>query len=196
MPTGQKKNVFTHSDPNVDLAVIPMLPNLEKFDFKSLPASMLTTKQDFKKLNIREGNEVFFTGLFSRYSGYEKNYPIVRFGRVALVTDEKIKVEDGLFANLYLIECTSFGCNSGSPVFFYLGLDRKYGRYNVGKPVVKLAGIMKGFFNEYGQISFAVTEKTPIAILNSGIAGVTPAYQLHEIIFGEELEKFYKNRCK
>ncbi len=72
-------------------------------------------REDFKKLNIREGTEVFFTGLFVPYSGYERMYPIVRFGRVSLVTEEKIKWKDQLM-DLYLIESGSFGGNSGSPV--------------------------------------------------------------------------------
>lgn len=91
--SGKKQTVFTHTDPNVDLAAVPILPNTKTIDFKTVPASWLTTKQDFQDLNISEGHEVFFTGLFSAYHGYKKNHPIVRFGRVALVTDEKAEWE-------------------------------------------------------------------------------------------------------
>lgn len=132
--TGENKNVFVHPDPSVDIAVIPFLPDQKVFDFKFLPDDMLTTKEDFQKLKIREGSEVFFTGLFTPYLGSEKNYPIVRFGQVALITDEKIDW-DGQKTDLYLIEAGSYGGNSGSPVFFYLGSDREPGSIIVGQPV-------------------------------------------------------------
>jgi len=119
--SGEHKSVFLHWDEDVDIAVLPALPDQNKFDFKFIPEDMLTTERDFKNLNIIEGSEIFFTGLFSAYVGAQKNYPIVRFGRVALITDEKIKFADQ-HAQLYLIESGSYGGNSGSPVFFYLGL--------------------------------------------------------------------------
>src|SRR5262249_28010393 len=79
--SGPKKNVYMHDDASVDLAVIPTLPDEKLFDYKFLPNEMITTKKDFKDLNIREGAEVFFTGLFSPYVGTRKNSPVVRFGR-------------------------------------------------------------------------------------------------------------------
>jgi hypothetical protein len=44
-----------------------------------------------KKLEIQEGDEVFFCGLFESHYGQQKNQPIMRFGKVALMTDEKIE---------------------------------------------------------------------------------------------------------
>lgn len=88
---GEKRTVFTHNDPNVDIAIIPFLPNKAKFDFKFLQEDMITTREVYKELEIREGSDVFFTGLFIPYPGAERNYPVVRFGRVALVTEEKIE---------------------------------------------------------------------------------------------------------
>jgi len=51
---GEKRNVFTHSDSSVDIAIIPFLPDQEKFDFKFLPEDMVTTKEAFKELKIRQ----------------------------------------------------------------------------------------------------------------------------------------------
>jgi len=135
-PSGAQKTVFLHPDPSVDIAVIPILPDQSKFDFKILPEDMITTEKDFKDLKITEGSEVFFTGLFSPYVGTRKNYPVVRFGRVSLITDEKIKFVDQA-AQLYLIESGSYGGNSGSPVFFYLGADRTPGMLVIGPPHAK-----------------------------------------------------------
>ena len=185
---GKKRNVFTHSDSSVDIAIIPFLPNQEKFDFKFLPEDMITTKEAFKELKIREGSDVFFTGLFTPYTGSERNYPIVRFGRVALVTDEKIEWQ-GKLMDLYLIEAGSYGGNSGSPVFFYLGSDREPGSIVIGSPILKLAGVMQGTFLDAHEIKVFETKKVPIAVSSMGIAAVVPGYKLHEILFSDELKE-------
>jgi hypothetical protein len=185
---GTNKTVYIHDDSTVDLAVIPMLPKEDIFDFKFLPDSMLTTKEDFKQLNIREGSEIFFTGLFIPYPGYRKNYPIVRFGRVALITEEKIEVEKEKM-DLYLIESASFGGNSGSPVFFHLGVDRQPRSIIVGPPVIKIAGVMKGSFQEARLVKLFETANAPGVESNIGISAVIPAYNLHELLFGKELKK-------
>lgn len=185
---GPEKNVFMHKDSTVDLSVIPALPDQTKYDFLFLSEDFITTKEDFQKLKIREGSEVFFTGLFLPHPGKQRNYPIVRFGRVALVTDEKIawnKVE----AELYLIESTACGGNSGSPVFFYLGIEREPGSLILGPPVLKLAGVISGFFLERRFIKFIEVAKVETGIFNMGISAVVPAYKLHEILFSEELKK-------
>jgi Trypsin-like peptidase domain len=201
---GVYKNVFSHKDESVDLAVILIPPGVNqlKYDVSVVPQEWITSKEDYKSLNIAEGSEVFFTGLFVSHIGEQRNYPIVRFGRVALVTDEKVNW-NGALTDLYLMEVSSHGGNSGSPVFFFLGPNREPGKIIIGGPVIKLAGIMQGYFNELGQIGFMQPTRSPqaeqqqgqqpksppvpVTILNSGIAAVVPAYKLQEILFGEEL---------
>jgi hypothetical protein len=187
-PEGNNRTVFTHSDSSVDIAVIPYSPNQKTHDFKFLPDDMITTKDAYKDLNICEGSDVFFTGLFSQYIGEEKNYPVVRFGRVALVTDEKINWR-GKQMDLYLIEAGSYGGNSGSPVFFYLGIDRIPGVTVLSQPILKLAGVMKGSFLDARKIEVVETKKVPIACSSMGIAAVVPGYKLHEILFSDELKE-------
>jgi len=182
------QNVFLHSDLSVDLAVIPFAADQAIFDFKFLPEEFITTKEDYAKLKIREGSDIFFTGLFTPFPGSEKNYPVVRFGRVALVTDEKINWK-GIQMTLYLIEAGSYGGNSGAPVFFYLGSDREPGTLIVGEPILKLAGIMQGTFLDAQEIKVINTKTTPISLSNMGIAAVVPAYKLHELLFSEELRR-------
>ncbi len=191
VPEGPLKNVFVHQDATVDVAVIPALVDPNKYDFKFLPDDYLTTKEDFAKLKIREGSDVFFTGLFLLYLGAHRNYPIVRFGRVALVTSEKVSW-DAIPTELYLVESGPYGGSSGSPVFFYLGADREPGGLIVGDIVLKLAGIMKGSFGEGRAITFAETARVPMVVSNMGIAAVVPAYKLHEILFGNELKSWRK----
>ena len=185
---GADRTVFLDSDPSVDIAVIPFLPDESRYDFKFLPEEFITTKEDYSKLKIREGSDIFFTGLFMPYPGAEKNYPVVRFGRVALVTDEKINWK-GIPMTLYLIEAGSYGGNSGAPVFFYLGSDREPGSLVVGPPVLKLAGIMQGTFLDAQEIKVINTKTTPISLSNMGIAAVVPAYKLHDLLYSKELKQ-------
>lgn len=185
---GAKKTVFLHEDPTVDIAIIPGTADTNRFDFKVLPDEIITTEKDFRELKITEGSEVFFTGLFTPYTGTLRNYPIVRFGRVALITDERINFV-GAAAHLYLIESGSYGGNSGSPVYFYLGSDREAGTLTVGPPIIKLAGVISGSFLDLQPIAVIETATVPIARSNMGIAAVTPAYKLYEILFGSELKK-------
>ena len=185
---GSNQTVFLHSDTSVDLAVIPFFPDQTKYDFKFLQEEFITTKDDYTNLKIREGSDVFFTGLFAPFIGAEKNYPVARFGRVALVTDEKIDWM-GTLMTLYLIEAGSYGGNSGAPVFFYLGSDREPGVLFVGRPVLKLAGIMQGTFLDAQEIKIVNTKTTPVSRSNMGIAAVVPAYKLHELLFSAELRQ-------
>jgi hypothetical protein len=185
---GEKKNVFTHNDPSVDLAVIPFLPDQSRYDFKFLPDDMITTKETYKSLKIREGSDVFFAGLFMPHPGAEKNYPIVRFGHVALVTEERIAWQ-GKLMDLYLIEVGSYGGNSGAPVFFYLGSEREPGSIVVGPPILKLAGVIQGTFLDAHEIQIIETKKVPIAISSMGISAVVPGYKLYEVLFNGEVKK-------
>jgi hypothetical protein len=187
-PEGKAQNLFVHEDESVDLAVVPALPDNEIFDFKVVPEEMITTTSDFAELGLSEGSEVFFAGLFSPYLGTKKNYPVFRFGRMSLVTDERIKFgrHD---AHLYLVEAGSYGGNSGSPVFFYLGSDRKPGMIIAGPPLVKLAGIMSGTFLDKQPISVLETGKIAVSQANMGIAGIVPAFKLREVLFAGELAK-------
>jgi len=187
-PKGKYKNVFCHDDSTVDIAVIPILLKPEIYDFKTLPLNYLTGKDDFKKLNVREGSDVFFVGMFTPHLGAQQNYPIVRFGRVALLSNEKVKFMDHL-RDLYLLETFSFGGNSGSPVFIYLGADRQPGSLMLGKPVLKLAGVMSGTFQNASKVRKILTATTDVSFDNMGIAAVVPCYHLQEIILSDELKK-------
>jgi hypothetical protein len=57
--------------------------------------------------------------------------------------------------------------------------------------VIKLAGIMNGFFGDFvkGQLIQTRQQPTPYNIVNYGISAVTPAYLLWDILNSEELKK-------
>jgi hypothetical protein len=183
--------ISEHPDKDVDIALFNFLPNESVYDFKLILDEMIASKDIILKHNIAEGDEVFFSGLFVAFPGQKKIQPIIRFGRVALVPDEKIEWKDNnkpaIRADLLLLECQSFGGNSGSPVFYRLSPMRNPGQINVGGPEIFLAGIMKGSFLNFDQIRVANTAAGFYSAQNIGIAAVTPADKLHEILFSKLL---------
>jgi len=195
---GDNKNIFVSDDPAVDVAVIAVAPDVNAYDFLAIPEAMITKPEDFKAMRIREGTSTFFTGLFAPYPGDQRIYPVVKFGTVALVTDEKVPwiaqvltngvvVKQNVKTELYLLETPSAGGNSGSPVFFYLGADREPGSINLSAPVLKLAGIMLGYYPDPQPLLYAQTDTRPFAPSNSGVAAIAPAYKIREILFSREL---------
>lgn len=179
--SGDHPTVYLHPDTAVDLAVIPVLPDQSRYKFKFIPEGLLPTDEDFKAGQLSEGADVFFTGLFVHFVSDTENIPIVRFGRVALSTSQRIPW-NGRDRDLLLIESSSFGGNSGSPVFFYLGADRSPGSIIVGSPLLKLAGIMMGAYQDIREVQTLPTASVSVTTSNMGIAAVVPAKKLRELL--------------
>lgn len=175
---GGNKTVFMHSDPSVDIAIMPGGPDQKKFDFNFIPDEFFLPKEDSAKLKLYEGVEVFYPSLLFLYSGQGGSYPFFRYGRFALITDEKIG-RQGKPTALYLIETGSYGEDSGAPVFFFWEGGRA--------PTLKLAGVIQGTFGDASPI--AGNNKISIPFSNAGIAAVIPANKLYELLVSEELKQ-------
>ena len=188
MLTGPQKNVFAHSDSTVDLAVIPFQPSPDFFDFKFFGTDLISARNAFAKLKLGVGSGVFFTGLFLQHTGEQHNESITRFGRVALIPEERIKWNDGLAAELLLIESFAFGGSSGSPVFFWAGAEREPGVLTLGTPILRLIGIIRGHFIEPRPIAAVDTSQVAASIANVGISAIVPAEFLTEILNSDELK--------
>jgi hypothetical protein len=193
---GLNQNLFVHSDPTVDIAVIPAWPDETKFDFRAVPMDMIKTKEAFKQTTIAPGSDVFFAGLFVPHVGDKVNTPIIRFGRVAMLPDDRIRWQTDPnkapeLVELYLLETMSFGGNSGSPVFFSQGADRQPGSIFLGPPEITLAGVMSGSFNEPRPGNFIQTPNAvlPVFAQNIGIAAVVPSHLLRDILYSPKLKQ-------
>ncbi|WP_437395443.1 hypothetical protein [Flagellimonas lutimaris] len=184
---GPKKNVFFHNDESVDLAVINQVPDPTKYDIRFIGKEIIFSNNNDERLRVYEGAEAFFTGLFTSYTGENQIYPIVRFGRVALVTDEKV-YWNGAMRDLYLIEAMTYWGNSGAPVFFDLNVFNEDLTTPTFNKKARLAGVMSGFFGLNVPLNVVQTKNTPASVTNLGIAAVVPAYLLNEIIYGDELK--------
>jgi hypothetical protein len=189
---GEQQTVFLHQDASVDVAVIPISHiDPSGYDLQVLPESLLATRTDLDKNHIGVGSDMFFAGMFAPYQGQKRSYPIVRFGKLAMVPEEKIDF-GGTLIDAYFVETFSFGGNSGSPVFFYLASDNTPGALAIGPPLLKVAGVMKGFFGDLEPILLAQTasnsQSRPVSKENSGIAVVVPAEHVSEILHSDAME--------
>ena len=170
----------THPDPAIDLAVFPGSPG-EGAEFKTVGLEMFVTKEFIDQERVTEGDEVFFVGLLPQYYGTKRNHPVVRYGRLALVTDEKIYYPDGP-VELFFAECQSFPGNSGSPVFLQLGPTRQPGAITLAPERLMLLGVMLGFVSQQVDISQGASFQE-----NVGIAAIVPIERLKEILFSRPL---------
>jgi hypothetical protein len=175
--SGTGQNVFMHEDPTVDLAVITILPDKKKYDFSFLESELLTTKDDLEKMEISEGSDIFFTSLFIPYMGENRIYPIVRFGKVALIPDERVMV-NGEKKEVYLIEAGAYGGSSGAPSFV---------NTESSSAERKIIGIISNHFIDKLPVRPTETGQST-AIANLGIAIVEPAYKLQEILSKPEIQ--------
>ena len=83
------------------------------------------------------------------------------------------------------METQVFGGNSGAPCFFYFDERR-----NPNDTKIFLAGVVKGYFRDWSEVQFVDAKQTPISSSNVGIAAVTPAYYILDILQCEELQKW------
>lgn len=178
--SGSEKTVFIHPDSTVDLAIIPVIMP-QRLDFTLIPAKDLIYKSEYDSLGINVGTDVFFTGLFTAFTGNKSIYPIFRFGKICLIPRERIEF-NGELKDLVLLETSSFGGNSGSPVIF------KYINPSNKRTTVKTAGVLIGGFERKRLIARDKFTNKEIFDTNSiGISAIVPADYIHEILYGAEL---------
>lgn len=179
--------LFVHTNGSVDLAVVDWAPAQEEFDFPFLSIDLLAGRDAVSSGKLAEGDDVFFPGLFVNYYGNSNNVPVVRFGRVSILPIEPIhwgreKCE------LYLIESTCFGGNSGSPVFVRYSVDRD-GGLRLGGGELFVAGVLIGYFNDLQPLRWVDVAAVPVNANNSGISAVVPAYLIRDILYLPELKR-------
>jgi hypothetical protein len=65
---------------SVDLAVLPLAPPQDRFDYLTIPVSVLATKDQIEAQGISPGDGVAFAGYFYQWPGDKRIQPIVRQG--------------------------------------------------------------------------------------------------------------------
>ena len=177
----QKHLIWFHdTDDAVDVAALPFLPDIEKFDFKTLPLSMFVDDSMIKENNISEGDTAFFIGLMAQYYGNTKNHPVVRRGALALMTDEEIDTPTGR-QKAFIAELLSWPGNSGSPVFLNL-VGLRDGNLTLGMKL-RFLGILSGSFVNKRQGTVLDTQTAQWGDeMNTGISFIIPASRVKAIL--------------
>src|SRR5207249_2857969 len=78
LPLGDHLKWYFPPDEAVDLAVMPLVPDTERYDVAWIPSSLFATKDLLAAESIAEGDKVLFTGFFSQFPGRIRIEPIVR----------------------------------------------------------------------------------------------------------------------
>lgn len=176
-------------DPKADIAVSLSHPLEEEVDYKMIPLSMFADADSLKKSNVSEGDQVYLVGLMPQFTGEHHNYPVVRHGYIALLSDEPIPLTPQLKENVYALELGSWPGQSGSPVFLNLGGNR-HGQMMVGD-AYSLLGLMLGFVpNERPFETVAPTNNVWLGdASNVGISYVLPASEILKVLNSKEAQQ-------
>jgi hypothetical protein len=175
-------------DDSVDLAILPILPDINTFDFKVIPISILIGKAELAKQEITEGEPVFFAGFFYQFPGAKRMEPIVRQGIIAMMPQDKVPFV-GTAQKVYLADLHVFGGNSGSPAFINLsGFHR--GGMIIGSDNYRLLGVINGEVSEDQNfnLEFTTTLKG-IGKGNSGVSTLVPSDELKALLDDPRLQK-------
>lgn len=157
------------------------------------------------RLEVAVGDDVFFVSLLYRQPGETKNLPIARFGHVSRMPEEPIVMAEpgGTYARhrAYLVECHSWGGHSGSPVFWCYPMTRmlvgpKVDDQQMYVPTtawsIRLVGLVSGHWDIEQEARVepppqSGEEASIRTAINSGIAVVTPADAVHELLMREDV---------
>jgi hypothetical protein len=208
-PFGPVDPWHRHEDKSADVAVqvFHPIPYGKEFDRSErpglayIPESMLIHESLFNERGVGIGDEVFVAGLFHFSRGSGSNSPIIRVGNLAMIPSERVR-GGGAYGEMdaYLVETRSFGNLSGSPVFIrgtvnverpskYRNRRRSPTKY--GKALSSrffLIGLMHGHWDiSSDSINEAIPRTDPYSSVNMGVAIVTPARKIREILYGKEL---------
>jgi hypothetical protein len=164
-------------------------------DVRWLLPDQLATESYVAENKVGPGDDVFFSGLFVQHPGRERDEPIVRFGTVAAMPSDLVRIEvtQGTYRDVraYLVEGHSWGGQSGSPAFLFYRIDRdptEQGLVVGSSRFGRLLGIVQGHFDiprkvEKGEVGFRAGQVR----LNAGIAIVLPAQNLLDLVIREDV---------
>jgi hypothetical protein len=220
LPTN-RDDWFLHDE--ADVAVIPSPVPLSsgqrtgtcseiasgELDFTACPSEEMIGPGPFYQWqgtgdNVGVGDELFSVGLFLQHSGKERNLPVARFGHVSRMPDKLDlnytigQYDTGREIVAYLAEFLSWGGFSGSPVFW---LSPTLERLRVMQ-----SGHTEGVFGcllGLASAHFVIPEKAKVSgdvlgqistRLNSGLAIITPAEAIRQILLRDDLAQDREQR--
>lgn len=172
---------YFHPDKAVDLAIQPLIPI--RANFLVFPSNEFVTENMIGKHKIGLGDDVFYAGMLPYYSGIDRIIPIARFGRIALVTEEK--TADGNY--YYFIDAGNMPGHSGAPVFLWATPSRSSSQLVAGGRIFGLYGIVSGLIEWGKPLKFILPKSTavppvPIDYRPGGVTAIVPVRYLNELL--------------
>jgi trypsin-like peptidase len=159
---------------------------------------MLITPEFIAEHKVGPGDEVFMVGRFVNHEGRQRNAASLRFGNIAQMNEEPIKHERGHWQESFLVEVRSIPGYSGAPVFLFIPpLSPRPEQTSLEASwFIRLLGVDWCHLNQ----DWSVLDKNDNAAAdddgfvpgyhvraNTGMAGVIPAWKLHELLYCDEL---------
>ena len=182
-----------HNQKEIDIAVALHIPDASRKLFigaYEIPNGVLTRKEEQeRKFSVPLGFDVAFVGLFPHFKGKERNYPVVRQGRVAMLTDEKIEGWYGE-STYYFLEAQAYPGNSGSPVFVPVRFP------NSQNTEWLIWGVVHGFYPHEQLIYHDVRNEGKLLYSHFGLSLVTPIDYVLDILNGKVFMEQRKKNVK
>lgn len=100
-----------------DLMVAPLDLPPDKYGYAAINSESFVCRDD-TVTSVGAGDDTFMVGRFINHAGTQRNTPSLRFGSIAMLPFEKVKLGNHM-QEAFLVEMRSISGFSGSPVFVY-----------------------------------------------------------------------------
>jgi len=195
-----------HPD-GLDIAAMPIIlsPGYQ-YNFIGVQPFFLT-QQKVSARAIGPGDDVFMVGRFIGHDGKQGNLPTARFGNIARMNSEPLEDKNGVSQDSFLVEIRSMPGYSGSPVFVYINVlaprppdfgELQLTTYNHPMHGPWLLGIDWSHLSNFHPVlkEDRRTKKEPQewVEINTGMAGVIPAWRIQELLNSEEFRMQRKEK--
>ena len=169
-----------HTNPNIDIAVLPFLLDQQNDKVKFIPDSLI-----MKNLSdIHELIDVFYASFQPGLNNFQKDggvHPIIRKGVVSRINND----------STFFIDGAAFPGNSGSPIFLFpTPIKINSNGFMIGGPMeIQLIGIM-GAYISYQDVAISQQTKKPKVIFeeNTGLSLIYSTESLMELIESPEFK--------
>jgi len=178
---GENPAVYnTHPDPDIDLAVVPINPNVldkDGIQFSCFYSDRhIADRESLGDLGITEGDFGYILGFPMGLVGEQRSFVVVRQGVIARIRDYLAKASKEI-----LMDCMIFPGNSGGPVITkpeamaIRGTKTQSGACLIGVVAKSIT---------YRDVAISLQTKRPRVVFedNSGLASIVPIQYLVDLI--------------
>lgn len=182
-----------------DISVVPCKLNTSRHDHLAITERMFITKDIVKEWAVGPGDDVFMISRLSMNEGKARNAPAARFGNIAQMPIPGEPIPDGFGGQeSFAVDMRSIPGHSGSPVLLHIPpwsvrpIDADDISKGWRQPRLEqhqwLLGVDWCHLPYIKRVLDAHGNKTKQSVkLNSGIAGVVPAWRLRELLYSDKL---------